>query len=442
MQRQQQQQRERRLVEIEMDRLDPTRMATNIADMVSGSNQSVVLVDPNAGSEFRALFDTVLKPSANNPQQVPFRMRQLPESFFNPPRYTSNNHNNSTAGAYAPCTDTGPAQQQSHSRAHSSPAMMEQTQLRTHNTTASMGRTHSRAFSMLDPSEDGPVAKRPKLDKNYAGYRNHGGVDPLGSLPQGWGQAHTPEGDVYFLNHITKTTQWEDPRIGFGPHRCDQFLKPVAKADLKPLSPPQFSARSNLRASNENVRLGPLPEGWEQAVTDDGQVYYLNHKTKSTSWFDPRNMSHDSQTVSAAVLPADPASSSPYNAADPSSYNASDRSQYNAFDKSQYNAFGPSSNGASWNAVSSNSMEFTQHMIELQTLKVERSLLVMRQQDIMRQQETVYQRDLSAPITDGLDSLRSVGGGNIDRDRPNDEDVDLDHWRQESADSGLGLGNN
>ena len=35
----------------------------------------------------------------------------------------------------------------------------------------------------------------------------------LGPLPPGWEVFHTQEGQKYYLNHITKFTQWEDPRI-------------------------------------------------------------------------------------------------------------------------------------------------------------------------------------------------------------------------------------
>ena len=31
-------------------------------------------------------------------------------------------------------------------------------------------------------------------------------------LPIGWEEAHNPEGRNYYQNHITKSTQWEDPR--------------------------------------------------------------------------------------------------------------------------------------------------------------------------------------------------------------------------------------
>uniref|UniRef100_A0A8C7DCJ7 Membrane associated guanylate kinase, WW and PDZ domain containing 2 n=1 Tax=Oncorhynchus kisutch TaxID=8019 RepID=A0A8C7DCJ7_ONCKI len=34
--------------------------------------------------------------------------------------------------------------------------------------------------------------------------------------------------------------------------------------------------------------LGPLPENWEMAYTEKGEVYFIDHNTKTTSWLDPR----------------------------------------------------------------------------------------------------------------------------------------------------------
>jgi len=45
-----------------------------------------------------------------------------------------------------------------------------------------------------------------------------------------------------------------------------------------------FSGTKSVDASS----LGPLPEGWEQATTQEGEVYFINHQTRTTSWFDPR----------------------------------------------------------------------------------------------------------------------------------------------------------
>lgn len=40
--------------------------------------------------------------------------------------------------------------------------------------------------------------------------------------------------------------------------------------------------------SPTNDALGPLPEGWEQAATAEGEIYFINHQARTTSWFDPR----------------------------------------------------------------------------------------------------------------------------------------------------------
>ncbi|RWS07506.1 NEDD4-like E3 ubiquitin-protein ligase WWP1, partial [Leptotrombidium deliense] len=36
--------------------------------------------------------------------------------------------------------------------------------------------------------------------------------DPYGPLPPGWEKRVDSTDRVYFVNHNTKTTQWEDPR--------------------------------------------------------------------------------------------------------------------------------------------------------------------------------------------------------------------------------------
>uniref|UniRef100_A0A4W5MMN5 HECT-type E3 ubiquitin transferase n=1 Tax=Hucho hucho TaxID=62062 RepID=A0A4W5MMN5_9TELE len=115
--------------------------------------------------------------------------------------------------------------------------------------------------------------------------------DPLGPLPHGWGKisltSHMKRsqinlfsrflnelmivlklfcfipftfsekrtdsnGRVYFVQHTTRTTQWEDPRT--------QGLL------------------------NEK----PLPEGWEMRFTVDGIPYFVDHNRRATTYIDPR----------------------------------------------------------------------------------------------------------------------------------------------------------
>lgn len=56
------------------------------------------------------------------------------------------------------------------------------------------------------------------------------------------------------------------------------YLSYIPLASLAP-KPQQTSGSSN---------LGPLPEGWEQAITSAGEIYFINHVNRTTSWFDPR----------------------------------------------------------------------------------------------------------------------------------------------------------
>ena len=33
----------------------------------------------------------------------------------------------------------------------------------------------------------------------------------------------------------------------------------------------------------------PLPEGWDVGMDFDGKLYFIDHKTRTTTWLDPRN---------------------------------------------------------------------------------------------------------------------------------------------------------
>ncbi|XP_063305153.1 E3 ubiquitin-protein ligase NEDD4 isoform X5 [Pelobates fuscus] len=82
-------------------------------------------------------------------------------------------------------------------------------------------------------------------------------------LPKGWEMRHAPGGRPFFINHTTKTTTWEDPRL-----RIPVQLRPKPPIDLSD--------------------LGPLPPGWEERTHTDGRVFYIDHHTKRTQWEDPR----------------------------------------------------------------------------------------------------------------------------------------------------------
>lgn len=156
------------------------RSDINMALNSDGEQKSnpVLRVDQDSDSVLQSLFDTVLKPDSKRPLQVPLRMRQLPKSFFNPPSTgskspsVSHSRENSADSAFgsSSATNTAPV---SHSRAHSSPATLQQTY--------AAGQQN-----------------QPTLVHQHAKQRSYDELE-LGPLPNGWEQARTPEGQIYYL---------------------------------------------------------------------------------------------------------------------------------------------------------------------------------------------------------------------------------------------------
>ncbi|XP_023579787.1 E3 ubiquitin-protein ligase NEDD4 isoform X3 [Octodon degus] len=85
-----------------------------------------------------------------------------------------------------------------------------------------------------------------------------------GRLPKGWEVRHAPNGRPFYIDHNTKTTTWEDPRLKI---------------------PAQLRGKAPLESASD---LGPLPPGWEERTHTDGRVFYINHNIKRTQWEDPR----------------------------------------------------------------------------------------------------------------------------------------------------------
>ncbi|XP_053127162.1 NEDD4-like E3 ubiquitin-protein ligase WWP2 isoform X2 [Hemicordylus capensis] len=75
--------------------------------------------------------------------------------------------------------------------------------------------------------------------------------DPLGPLPPGW-EKRQDNGRVYYVNHNTRTTQWEDPR------------------------------------TQGMIQEPALPPGWEMKYTSERVRYFVDHQTRTTTFKDPR----------------------------------------------------------------------------------------------------------------------------------------------------------
>lgn len=82
-------------------------------------------------------------------------------------------------------------------------------------------------------------------------------------MPTGWEVRSAPSGRPFFIDHNTKTTTWDDPRL-------------------------KVPVQMRRRVSLDPTDLGPLPPGWEERVHSDGRIFYIDHNTKTTQWEDPR----------------------------------------------------------------------------------------------------------------------------------------------------------
>ncbi|XP_043256787.1 E3 ubiquitin-protein ligase Nedd-4 isoform X2 [Colletes gigas] len=126
----------------------------------------------------------------------------------------------------------------------------------------------SECEDQTDDNVDSPAGSRRSSEQ----IEMHKPTLPVSSndgMPPGWGMQLAPNGRVFFIDHINRTTTWIDPRTG-----C-------------PSSIPNHIAPSTTPRSDLD-QLGPLPEGWEERVHTDGRIFFIDHNSRTTQWEDPR----------------------------------------------------------------------------------------------------------------------------------------------------------
>ncbi|XP_058701475.1 membrane-associated guanylate kinase, WW and PDZ domain-containing protein 1 isoform X8 [Poecile atricapillus] len=94
--------------------------------------------------------------------------------------------------------------------------------------------------------------------QNLPQYLPPSAEDNLGPLPENWEMAYTENGEVYFIDHNTKTTSWLDPRC--------------LNKQQKPL---------------EECEDDELPAGWEKIEDPVYGVYYVDHINRKTQYENP-----------------------------------------------------------------------------------------------------------------------------------------------------------
>ena len=69
-------------------------------------------------------------------------------------------------------------------------------------------------------SQSGNLTRATSVESNSPGLADRGQSARPGPiteepLPNGWEMRRTPQGEVYFLDHSRRRSQWEDPRTGY-----------------------------------------------------------------------------------------------------------------------------------------------------------------------------------------------------------------------------------
>lgn len=136
-------------------------------------------------------------------------------------------------------------------------------------------------------------------------------------LPEGWEERRDQNGRIYYVNHCTKSTQWERPSAPAANEsspshvieengsatpssRCNDPpplpQRSSGQAGVTPPRRPPNLNRPNGRRSggnesnrNRNIKNATdLPSGYEMKITDQGQIYFLHVPTGVSTWHDPR----------------------------------------------------------------------------------------------------------------------------------------------------------
>ncbi|XP_072030008.1 E3 ubiquitin-protein ligase SMURF2-like [Amphiura filiformis] len=175
------------------------------------------------------------------------------------------------------------------------------------------------------------ITSRDRLGGSQSGAvvdsRNIPPSDP-NELPEGWEERTSTSGRVYFVNHLTRITQWDRPT-----RPASEMASPststtgISRATSSPQIPVQEVSTSSSGSSSSNGggrrsalsrrslheestsnalcrrqssrlrnymnrstlhQVIDLPEGYEQRTTAQGQVYFLHIETGISTWHDPR----------------------------------------------------------------------------------------------------------------------------------------------------------
>uniref|UniRef100_A0A1I7VXV9 E3 ubiquitin-protein ligase n=1 Tax=Loa loa TaxID=7209 RepID=A0A1I7VXV9_LOALO len=126
------------------------------------------------------------------------------------------------------------------------------------------------------------------------------------SLPEGWEERLDANGRTFYVNHISRTTQWMRPtRSGMESELDETEQEDALRRNYE--SRWQGSSEEHVEDSIANLEVGLrakfesggrvdpndgrglLPQGWDMQVAPNGRTFFIDHIHKTTTWIDPRD---------------------------------------------------------------------------------------------------------------------------------------------------------
>ncbi|XP_057560333.1 membrane-associated guanylate kinase, WW and PDZ domain-containing protein 1 isoform X8 [Hippopotamus amphibius kiboko] len=123
------------------------------------------------------------------------------------------------------------------------------------------------------PSVNSSIIATPITDpsQKFPQYLPLSAEDNLGPLPENWEMAYTENGEVYFIDHNTKTTSWLDPRC------LNKQQKPLEECE---------DDEEGIHTEELDSEL-ELPAGWEKIEDPVYGIYYVDHINRKTQYENP-----------------------------------------------------------------------------------------------------------------------------------------------------------
>ncbi|XP_062969392.1 membrane-associated guanylate kinase, WW and PDZ domain-containing protein 1 isoform X5 [Cynocephalus volans] len=123
------------------------------------------------------------------------------------------------------------------------------------------------------PPANSSIAAAPITDpsQKFPQYLPLSAEDNLGPLPENWEMAYTENGEVYFIDHNTKTTSWLDPRC------LNKQQKPLEECE---------DDEEGVHTEELDSEL-ELPAGWEKIEDPVYGIYYVDHINRKTQYENP-----------------------------------------------------------------------------------------------------------------------------------------------------------